>query len=83
LRNGDSVRRKTIILAMGPWTRPFLARHCGKREFWRKDFFTTSAVSVATIKLTDEEREMPCFKTMPVLAFFNKGITVTLLLIVS
>ncbi len=61
----------------------FLLVTVGSENVVWKDFFTTLAVSVATIKLTDEDRKMPCFKTMPLLAFLNKGITITLLVIVS
>lgn len=63
LGNGEHLHGFSVVLAMGPWTGPFIARHSQLQV--PIGLFTCAGVSTAAILL--DEDEAPKYKQMPIL----------------
>ena len=69
LKNGKHLHGFSVVLAMGPWTGPFIARHQQLKVPSR--LFINAGVSTATITL--DEDEAPKYSRMPILVRPTKG----------
>lgn len=70
LKNGECLHGYTVILAMGPWTGPFLGRH--PRLHIPDGLFVNAGISTATITLDEDEARQ--YGRMPILVRPAQGI---------
>lgn len=70
LKNGEQLRGFGVVLAMGPWTGPFIARHPHLQV--PAGLFTNAGVCTATVTL--DEAEVSKYSRMPILVCRTHGI---------
>ncbi len=73
LENGERLHGFTVVLAMGPWTGPFLSRH--SRLHVPHGLCVNAGISTATITL--EEDEALKYRRMPILVRPTQGTVAT------
>lgn len=67
--DGTELRGDSVVLAMGPWTAPFIARHTRLQP--PIGLFTNAGVSTAMITLNEDEASK--YSQMPILAYSARG----------
>lgn len=70
-KSGEQLRGFSVLLAMGPWTGPFIARHSQLKA--PIGLLTNPCVSTAAITLDEEEAHE--YRRMPILVRPTQGIT--------
>ena len=69
LKSGEQLRGFSVVLAMGPWTGPFIARHSQLQT--PIGLFTNAGISTVAITLDEEEAQK--YSRMPILVRPTQG----------